>query len=189
MPAVFAQGFWLDTPARSPLWLGQPPLGPLGQGQNMRFAMRRPIQLVLAVALVVGFAGAAPAQTVSDELAQTLSAQGFEVVSTRYTWLRRIVVTATNGEFSREILVARGAGIILDDKWKRLDTAAAAPRARKSGARSSDDNGDGLNALGGRKDGPPRPGGGHGLGPPPGRTPDPGPGGPGPGDKPPGDKR
>lgn len=96
--------------------------------------MRRLIQLVLAVALVIGFAGAAPAQTVSDELTQTLNAQGFEVVSARYTWLRRIVVTATDGEYSREILVARGAGVILDDKWKRLDMAA--PYERKGGARS-----------------------------------------------------
>ncbi|MGI9366618.1 MAG: hypothetical protein ACR2O8_15655 [Rhizobiaceae bacterium] len=63
----------------------------------------------------------AVAQTVSKEFEKSLNEQGFEIVSTGYTWLWRIVVHATDGKQDREILISRGSGQILQDNWRPAD--------------------------------------------------------------------
>lgn len=87
------------------------------------------------LALTVVFSCFSPvssgAQTVNNEIIQELADQGFSVVSTRYTWLRRIVVTASDGTFERELLITRGTGVVLHDKWRRVDTPPQRPRVRQ----------------------------------------------------------
>lgn len=71
--------------------------------------------------------GAAQAQTVSDTVAQMLKSQGFTISSTRFTWLRRIAVEATNGVYVRDILVSRGEGVILQDEWHLINGSDSEP--------------------------------------------------------------
>ena len=60
----------------------------------------------------------ASAQDVSEDFEKSLNNQGFTIVSTGYTWLRRIVVQATDGVHDREIVIARGSGQVLQDNWE-----------------------------------------------------------------------
>ncbi len=105
------------------------------------------------------------AQTVSDEIIQELADQGYSVISTRYTWLRRIVVTASDGVFERELLISRGTGVVLHDKRHRI----AAPTQKVRVRQDEDD----------QKRPPPRhakPRPGNGAPRPPGSPPPPPPG-------------
>jgi hypothetical protein len=70
---------------------------------------------LISVACVIGAGSAAYAQDVPPALVTALGAQGFEVTSTRYTWLGRIYVEASDGETQRAILIARRSGQILHD--------------------------------------------------------------------------
>lgn len=96
------------------------------------WARFRQITWVMITIASLSFPFPAIAQTVSDEIAQELADQGFTIVSTRYTWLRRIVVTASDGTFERELLVTRGTGVVLQDKWQRIEDAGNAPALRRS---------------------------------------------------------
>ena len=77
--------------------------------------------LVMGIAIVCCLASSTQAQTVSEAFANSLKEQGFHIVSTRYTWLRRIVVEASNGTFEREILVSRGSEVVLQDLWRPIE--------------------------------------------------------------------
>ncbi len=69
----------------------------------------------LGFAVICLLAAPVQAQTVSPDITEALTEQGYTITGTRYTWLRRIVVEATNGVYDREILISRGAGIVLQD--------------------------------------------------------------------------
>lgn len=137
--------------------------------------MKNVVSLVLALALMLGTPTHIQAQDVNDALAQELSDQGFTVVSTRYTWLRRIVVEATDGEFNREILVSRRSGVVLQDNWERIarpigeggDRSGARPQRPQAGSRpdpaSRPEPGD-RPARDGGPEGGQGGGGGHGDG-------------------------
>ena len=73
---------------------------------------------VLALVFASCMSSMAAAQTVSKEFEKSLNDQRFEIVSTGYTWLWRIVVHASNGEQDREIVISRGSGQILQDNWR-----------------------------------------------------------------------
>lgn len=77
--------------------------------------------VVFALVIASCMSSMAVAQTVSKEFEKSLNEQGFEIVSTGYTWLWRIVVHATDGKQDREILISRGSGQILQDNWRPAD--------------------------------------------------------------------
>ena len=86
--------------------------------------------ILFGVLIAFCVSSTAGAQTVSKEFENALNDQGFEIVSTGYTWLWRIVVHATNGEHDREIVISRGSEQILQDNWR---TAAASKKSSGNG--------------------------------------------------------
>ena len=90
----------------------------------MRIHIQRFIYMLLFVGFSLGPISQSQAQSVSDEFELALQEQGFSIVSTGYTWLRRVVVRATNGTYEREIVIARGSGQILQDNWNLIGTAS-----------------------------------------------------------------
>lgn len=121
--------------------------------------------LLYVVVFALSLAGPLQAQTLGPGFSQLLDGQGFVVLSKRYTWLGRIVVTVSNGLYEREILLSRGSNQILQDNWTLIDSVAG------------DDNGPPPAIAGGesRRGGPAAGGSGRPGGP---GGPD-GPGGPG----------
>jgi hypothetical protein len=144
-----------------------------------RFEVQKSV--VFAVLLSFYLTGSVGAQTVSDEYVKTLHDQGFVIVSTGYTWLRRIVIHASNGTYEREIVIARGSGQILQDNWtlikRPLDAASErnhynqpvppgpAPGGQGPGPGPGGQGGAGPGGQGGPGGGGPGPGGGDGPGP------------------------
>lgn len=88
--------------------------------------MRHVFRLIL-ISLVLCAAPVAQAQTIPAPIVQSLTAQGFTITSKRFTWLGRIYVEASNGTVRRQILIARGSGQILQDRYVALDTGNAEP--------------------------------------------------------------
>lgn len=69
----------------------------------------------LSILCFLGLSTGAQSQDIPDALVTILEEQGYEVTSTRYTWLGRIYVEATDGTNDRSILIARASGRILQD--------------------------------------------------------------------------
>ncbi len=99
----------------------------------------------------LGFASATQAQDIPDALETILAEQGYEVTSTRFTWLGRIYVEASNGDQTRSILIARQTGRILQD-----DVIAGKSRATHGGDAGDDRRIDGPDQTGAPKDRPSR---------------------------------
>lgn len=83
----------------------------------------------------MGFATQATAQDIPVTLIEVLDDQGYEITSTRYTWLGRIYVEATDGTNERSILITRASGKILQDD------VAALHRTRDAAPEGHDENG------------------------------------------------
>ncbi|AKI00216.1 hypothetical protein IMCC20628_01499 [Hoeflea sp. IMCC20628] len=79
--------------------------------------------LLYASIFTLALAGPLQAQTLSPGFSDLLDEQGFVVLSKRYTWLGRIVVTVSNGLYEREILLTRGSNQILQDNWTTIEQA------------------------------------------------------------------
>ena len=107
--------------------------------------------------MICGLISSASAQTLNDAFAKSLAEQGFVIESTKFTWLRRIVVQATNGTHNREIVVTRGSGRILQDNWSEVtrsqEESSEAPsnKGKDRAARDKKDDPNGLGSPGGKK--------------------------------------
>jgi hypothetical protein len=74
------------------------------------------------LALVLGTAPPAAADTIEQRLAAELQAQGYKIVEANRTWLGRLRVVAESDEIRREIVVDPGTGEILRDYSVGLPT-------------------------------------------------------------------
>lgn len=102
----------------------------------------------LSILCFLGLSTGAQSQDIPDALVTILDEQGYKVTSTRYTWLGRIYVEATDGTNDRSILIARASGRILQD-----DMISAGRVHRPPNAAGDDDPDDERPTT----DAPPRP--------------------------------
>lgn len=84
---------------------------PIRQIPRAAMTVLRPLSLIC----FLGIASATQAQDIPDALDAILTEQGYDITSTRYTWLGRIYIEASNGDHTRSILIARQTGRILQD--------------------------------------------------------------------------
>lgn len=79
--------------------------------------------------LLIGFLGlTSPALAdtdISDPVVALIEAQGYEVIEVRQTWLGRVLITARNNAYLREIVLNRTTGQILRDQLFAQATAKA----------------------------------------------------------------
>lgn len=123
----------------------------------------RHIPRLLAAALLgatLSLAAPASAQTggsVADPVIRTLTEEGYTVTDVSRTWLGRILITARNARYLREVALDRRTGAILgDQRFMRTETGAppaGAPAGKGSsggtGGSSGEGGGNGGGAGGG----------------------------------------
>ncbi|TDK51178.1 hypothetical protein [Antarcticimicrobium luteum] len=96
------------------------------------FAFRHNSRLIAPVLLGAALAlAAAPAATagegVAEPVVRSLTEEGYTVTDVSRTWLGRILITAQNRRFLREVALDRRTGAILGDQRFRRSEAADAP--------------------------------------------------------------
>lgn len=94
--------------------------------------------------MVMGLAGVAFAQTVDlSGIVQEIRGDGYEIVGVERTWLGRIRIEAWDGMLTREVVVSRSTGEILQDatfvgqKTPRFARDVRAPLRETSGGDGS----------------------------------------------------
>lgn len=83
--------------------------------------------LSLGIAALWLGAGAVLAQDIPERVQQKLAKDGYEVISVGRTWLGRTLITASDGENSRTVVVARGSGQVLHDRVRSGVNAGPVP--------------------------------------------------------------
>lgn len=84
--------------------------------------------LLLGAALSLAAAPAATAgEGVAEPVVRALADEGYTVTDIRRTWLGRILITATNDRFLREVALDRRTGAILGDQQFRRSDPAETP--------------------------------------------------------------
>lgn len=94
------------------------------------------ISLVLGLAIAAGTVAQVAAQAGPPPIAsaiERLETEGYTVIDTRRSWLGRIVVLSTRGDYTREMVLNRTTGTVLSDRLFPIGAAGADARGEDAG--------------------------------------------------------